>query len=104
MKGHFEDLSFVQRLLGGQKPDSTDCDVGRRGSWFGRGECSRVMLSRQCVYSPCRRGYLSGDFGRAFALNARGPRFESPSGWSAMSHIVLPRVKKLIQVTPIGWT
>ena len=28
---HFEGLSFVQQLLGGQNPDRTDCDVGRRG-------------------------------------------------------------------------
>ena len=93
---HFGDLSFVQQLLGDQNPDGTDCDVGRRGGWFDGGECRRVMLGRYCVFSLCQRRYLSGDVSRAFALNARGPRFESPvCAWSAMSHIVLPGVKKL---------
>ena len=75
-----EDLSFAQQLLGGQNPDSILTVVleGAEASWSRSRECSRVMLNRQCVYSPCQRGYLSENIGNAFALNARGRRFQSP--------------------------
>ena len=37
------------------------CPVFEDEHWFGRGECSRVTLSRQCVYWPCQRDYLFGE-------------------------------------------
>ena len=37
------------------------CPVFKDEHWFGTAECSRVTLSRQCMYSSCQRGYLFGE-------------------------------------------